>query len=190
MYDLIVIGSGPGGYIAAIRAAQLGMKVACVERYSTFGGTCLNVGCIPSKAMLVSSEHFAEAQHGFEAHGIEVSNLSLNLDKMLERKRSVVKSLTDGVAYLFKKNKIDGIQGHATIKDKHTVEVNNDGDIKTLETESILIATGSKPIALNGVNFDKKDIVDSTGALEFSSVPKHLMIIGAGVPTMVEAVAY
>lgn len=181
MYDLIVIGSGPGGYIAAIRAAQLGMKVACVERYSTFGGTCLNVGCIPSKAMLVSSEHFAEAQHGFEAHGIEVSNLTLNLDKMLERKRSVVKSLTDGVAYLFKKNKIDGIQGHATIKDKHTVEVNNNGEVRTLETESILIATGSKPIALNGVNFDKKDIVDSTGALEFDSVPKHLMIIGAGV---------
>ena len=181
MYDLIVIGSGPGGYIAAIRAAQLGMKVACVERYPTFGGTCLNVGCIPSKAMLVSSEHYEEARHGFEAHGIEVDAVKLNLDKMLERKQGVVKQLTDGVAYLFKKNKIDGIQGHATITDKNTVSVELDGETQTLETKRVLIATGSKPVSLPGVEFDKEFIVDSTAALEFTEVPKHLVIIGAGV---------
>lgn len=181
MYDLIVIGSGPGGYIAAIRAAQLGMKVACVERYPTFGGTCLNVGCIPSKAMLVSSEHYEEARHGFEAHGIEVDSVKLNLDKMLERKNSVVRQLTDGVAYLFKKNKIEGIQGHATITGKNTVNVELNGETKSIEGKRILLATGSKPSTLPGVNFDKEYIVDSTAALEFAEVPKHLVIIGAGV---------
>lgn len=182
MYDLVVIGSGPGGYIASIRAAQLGMKVACVERYSTYGGTCLNVGCIPSKAMLESSERFAEVQTHFADHGIEVGDVSLNLAKMLERKDKVVAGGTNGIEFLFKKNKIDGFQGWGTIKSVNAVEVKgDDGEVKTLETKKILIATGSKPFALPGVEYDKKHIVDSTGALEFDAVPEHLVVIGAGV---------
>lgn len=182
MYDLIVIGSGPGGYIAAIRAAQLGLKVACIERYATFGGTCLNVGCIPSKALLVSSEHFEGTKHHMAEHGIEVSDVSLNLDKMLERKRGVVNQLTDGVAYLFRKNKIDGIQGHATILSAQKVKVvDGEGNARELDAKRLLIATGSKPISLPGITIDKDRIVDSTGALEFKEVPKHLIIIGAGV---------
>jgi len=182
MYDLVVIGSGPGGYISAIRAAQLGMNVACIERYSTYGGTCLNVGCIPSKAMLDSSERYAEIKHGLEDHGIGVSDLSLDLSKMLSRKSGVVKSLTDGIAFLFKKNKIDGKQGWGTIVDANHVKVTaEDGSEEVLETKRILIATGSKPISLPGIEIDKDRIVDSTGALEFEQVPDHLVIIGAGV---------
>ena len=182
MYDLVVIGSGPGGYIAAIRAAQLGMKVACIERYATYGGTCLNVGCIPSKAMLESSERFAEVQSHFADHGIEVGDVSLNLAKMMERKDKVVAGGTNGIVFLFKKNKIDGFHGWGTIKSVNAVEVkSDDGEVKTLETKKILIATGSKPFALPGVEYDKKHIVDSTGALEFDAVPEHLVVIGAGV---------
>ncbi len=184
MYDLIVIGSGPGGYISAIRAAQLGMKVACVERYATYGGTCLNVGCIPSKAMLDSSERFAEASHGLEEHGISIGSVSLDIAKMLERKNKVVESLVNGVAFLFKKNKIDGINGRwGRVKSASSVELLDDeGNVTdTLETKRILIATGSKPISLPGITIDKDRIVDSTGALEFDEVPKHLIIIGAGV---------
>ena len=182
MYDLVVIGSGPGGYIAAIRAAQLGMKVACVERYSTFGGTCLNVGCIPSKAMLDSSERYAEVTHSLADHGIEVGEVKLDLSKMLERKESVVGQLVGGVDYLFKKNKVDGKHGWGTILDKNTVEVAaEDGTKEKLETKRILIATGSKPISLPGIEIDKSRVVDSTGALEFTEVPEHLAIIGAGV---------
>ena len=182
MYDLVVIGSGPGGYIAAIRAAQLGMKVACVERYSTFGGTCLNVGCIPSKAMLDSSERFAEVSHHLADHGIEVEGVSLDLGKMQERKRQVVSELVGGVAYLFKKNGIEGKHGWGTIVDEKRVKVTPDeGEAETLETKKILIATGSKPISIPGVDLDGNRIVDSTGALEFEEVPEHLVIIGAGV---------
>ncbi len=182
MYDLVVIGSGPGGYIASIRAAQLGMNVACVERYSTFGGTCLNVGCIPSKALLESSERFAEVQNHFQDHGIEVGDVSLNLEKMLKRKDDIVSSLVQGIDYLFGKNKIEGIHGWATIKDVNTVEVTNDeGETQTLETKKILIATGSKPFALPGVEYDKEFIIDSTGGLELDEVPEHLVVIGAGV---------
>ena len=182
MYDLVVIGSGPGGYIASIRAAQLGMKVACVERYPAFGGTCLNVGCIPSKALLESSERFAEAQNHLGAHGIEIGEVSLDLETMLARKDQVVESGTKGIEYLFGKNEIDGIHGWGTIVDTNTVEVtDDDGDKKTLETERILIATGSKPIGLPGVEFDKEYIVDSTWALQFEEVPDHLVVIGAGV---------
>ncbi len=183
MYDLVVIGSGPGGYIASIRAAQLGMKVACVERYPTFGGTCLNVGCIPSKALLESSERFAEARDHFEDHGIEIGDLELNLEKMLGRKDSVVSSLVQGIEYLFNKNGIDGIQGWGTIVDENTVEISDDdGEVtQTLETDKILIATGSKPRELPGAEFDKEYIVDSTGALEFEEVPERLVVIGAGV---------
>ena len=182
MYDLVVIGSGPGGYIAAIRAAQLGMKVACVERYSTFGGTCLNVGCIPSKAMLDSSERYAEVTHSLADHGIEVGEVKLDLSKMLARKESVVGQLVGGIDFLFKKNKVDGKHGWGTILDKNTVEVTaEDGSKEKLETKRILIATGSKPISLPGIELDKSRIVDSTGALEFTEVPEHLAIIGAGV---------
>ncbi|MFW5968498.1 MAG: dihydrolipoyl dehydrogenase [Persicimonas sp.] len=182
MYDLVVIGSGPGGYIGAIRAAQLGMKVACVEKYDTFGGTCLNVGCIPSKALLESSEKFAEAQHELGDHGIEVGDVGLDLDKMQSRKEEVVGSLVNGVDYLFGKNDVEGIHGTATIVDKNTVEVDlNDGDTQTLETEKILIATGSKPTALPGIEYDDEYVVDSTWALEFDEVPEHMIVIGAGI---------
>ena len=181
MYDLVVIGSGPGGYIGAIRAAQLGMKVACVEKYSSYGGTCLNVGCIPSKALLESSERFEEVQHALSDHGVEVGDVKLNLAKMQERKAGIVSQLTGGVAFLFKKNKIDGFTGVGTIKDKNTVEVNTTDGKQTLETKRILIATGSKPSSVPGVEIDKDRIVDSTGALLFEAVPEHLIVIGAGV---------
>lgn len=182
MYDLVVIGSGPGGYVAAIRAAQLGMNVACVEKYDTFGGTCLNVGCIPSKALLESSHKFHDANEELADHGINVDGVELDLEKMQGRKSEIVDGLTGGVKFLFGKNKIDGIHGTATIQDKNTVVVaQEDGESKTLETEKILIATGSKPTAIPGVEYDKETIVDSTWALEFSEVPEHLVIIGAGV---------
>ena len=182
MYDLVVIGSGPGGYIASIRAAQLDMKVACVERYPTFGGTCLNVGCIPSKALLESSERFAEARDHFADHGIEIDEVSLNLEKMLARKDQIVSSLVQGIDFLFNKNGVDGYHGWGTIIDENTVEVtDDDGETQTLETKRILIATGSKPFELPGVEFDKENIVDSTAALEFEEVPEHLVVIGAGV---------
>ena len=177
MYDLVVIGSGPGGYVASIRAAQLGMKVACVEKYDTLGGTCLNVGCIPSKALLESSERFEEAQHALADHGIDIEGVKLDLDKMMARKVDIVGQLTGGIAFLFKKNGIDPVQGHGKITGPNTVQV---GD-KTLEAKRILIATGSKPSSIPGVTIDKDRIVDSTGALAFDSVPEHLVVIGAGV---------
>ncbi len=183
MYDLVVIGSGPGGYIASIRAAQLGMKVACVERYPTFGGTCLNVGCIPSKALLDSSERYVEARDHLGDHGISVGDVTFDVEKMQARKRQVVKSGTQGIEYLFKKNDIDGIQGWGTIVDTETVRVSDDDGEETqvLKTKKILIATGSKPISLPGIELDKENIVDSTWALEFEEVPEHLVVIGAGV---------
>ncbi len=181
MYDLIVIGSGPGGYIAAIRAAQLGMKVACVEKYDTFGGTCLNVGCIPSKALLESSERFEEAQHSLADHGIELGDVKLDLAKMMARKNQIVGQLTGGVGFLFKKNGIDGFHGTATITSANTVRVVSGEDKNVLETKRILIATGSKPSSIPGVTIDKDRIVDSTGALLLDPVPKHLVVIGAGV---------
>ncbi|MFP4600910.1 MAG: dihydrolipoyl dehydrogenase [Persicimonas sp.] len=182
MYDLVVIGSGPGGYIAAIRAGQLGMNVACVEKYDTFGGTCLNVGCIPSKALLESSEKFAEVSHEFADHGINVGEVELDLDKMQQRKRNVVEGSTKGIEFLFGKYNVEGIHGTASIKDKSHVEVVlGDGETRTLETDKILIATGSKPTALPGIEYDDETIVDSTWALEFSEVPEHLIVIGAGV---------
>ncbi len=183
MYDVVVIGSGPGGYIAAIRAAQLDMKVACVERYPTFGGTCLNVGCIPSKALLESSERFVEANEKFEAHGIDIGEVSLNFGQMQNHKEEVVSGLVNGVKYLFDKNEVDGIHGWGRIADENTVEVtDDDGEVQqTLETKNIIIATGSKPLELPGAEFDKECIVDSTGALEFEDVPDHLVVIGAGV---------
>ena len=174
-FDLIVIGAGPGGYVAAIRAAQLGLRVACVER-QYLGGTCLNVGCIPSKALLESSHHFHDAKHAFAKHGIIASDVKLDLATMLKRKDEVVKGLTGGVGFLFKKHKITHLNGHGTITGPTTVDV---GGTK-YEARNILIATGSAPIQIGGLPFDGKMILDSTGALAISEVPKKLLIVGGG----------
>jgi dihydrolipoamide dehydrogenase len=178
-YDLVVIGAGPGGYVAAIRAAQLGMKVACVDKRRILGGTCLNVGCIPSKALLQSSEKFAEAQHSLAEHGVKIGKVGLDLDKMLARKDDVVDGLTKGIAFLFKKNKIDQITGSARITAPDTVEVSDPASV-TLKTKKILIATGSESAPLPGVDIDEERIVTSTGALILSKVPEHLVVVGGG----------
>jgi len=175
-YDLVVIGAGPGGYIAAIRAAQLGMKVACIDKRGTFGGTCLNVGCIPSKALLQSSHKLAEAKSHFAEHGITLGAVDVDLPTMMKRKDEVVKTLTSGVAGLFKKNKVDGIVGAATIKAPGQVAV----DGKTLATKRILIATGSDVARLPGIEIDEKHIVSSTGALALAKVPGHFVVVGGG----------
>jgi dihydrolipoamide dehydrogenase len=180
-YDLVVIGGGPGGYVAAIRAAQLGLKTACVEMRGALGGTCLNVGCIPSKALLQSSEYYHEAQHSFADHGIVVKP-KLDLKAMMGRKDKVVSDLTKGIEFLFKKNKIDYVKGRGHIDGPGKVSVTEGPDKgKVLETKNILIATGSESTPLPGVEVDEKTIVTSTGALEFDRVPKHLVVIGAGV---------
>lgn len=176
-YDLVVIGGGPGGYVAAIKAAQLGLKVACVEKRGALGGTCLNVGCIPSKALLDITHKYHEASHGFEELGLKAS-VKADLKKIMARKEDVVKGLTQGIEGLFKKNKVDYVKGHGTITGKNTVTV--DGK-EALKTKNILIATGSEVMPLPGVEIDQKRIVDSTGALQLSEVPKHLVIIGGGV---------
>ena len=180
VYDLIVIGAGPGGYVAAIRAAQLGMKVACVDK-GWWGGTCLNVGCIPSKAMLDSSNRYYEAKTKLAGHGINIGNLSLDLPKLLARKDQVVKAMTGGITYLFKKNKVDPFTGTGRIAAKDTVEVKTaDGKTTTLKTKKILIATGSIPTELPGLPFDGKFVVTSTEALDFKEVPKKLIVVGGG----------
>ena len=178
-YDLVVIGAGPGGYVAAIRAAQLGMKVACVEKEPALGGTCLRIGCIPSKALLDSSELFEKAQEGLEVHGVKTSGVELDLVAMMRRKDKVVKGLTGGVASLFKKNGIKHLRGAARIAGAGTVSVSAP-DAVTLETKSILIATGSQPTPLPGVGFDGKQVVGSEEALSFPEVPKRLLVVGAG----------
>jgi dihydrolipoyl dehydrogenase len=182
-FDLVVIGGGPGGYVAAIRAAQLGMSVACVEKRGTLGGTCLNVGCIPSKAMLQSSHHFEMAGHEFAAHGIQTSGLKLDLAAMMKRKNAVVADLTKGIDFLLKKNKITRLLGAASIKDGSTVIVDPGKGKKkqTLKAENILIATGSETTPLPGVEIDEKRIVSSTGALDLQKVPKKMIVIGAGI---------
>ena len=182
-YDLVVIGSGPGGYVAAIRAAQLGLRTACVEKDATLGGTCLNVGCIPSKALLESSERFAEAKRGLSTHGVNVSGVELDLKKMLKRKDSIVKQLTGGVDFLFKKNKIERVQGLGRLAATGVVEVlDASGEVTaSLQTKNILIATGSAPISVPGVTLDGEQVVTSTEALCFDEVPAHLVVIGAGV---------
>ncbi len=180
-YDLVVIGAGPGGYVAAIRASQLGMKVACVEKRAALGGTCLNVGCIPSKALLDSSELYHLAKSRFANHGIQVGNVGLELKTMLARKDKVVKDLTDGLRFLFKKNKIDPVFGVARLTSPTTVAVrNNDGGETHLEAKHILLATGSVPVELPFLKFDGKSIVSSTEALCFESVPEHLVVVGGG----------
>lgn len=179
-YDVVVIGSGPGGYVAAIRCAQLGMKTAIVEKYSTFGGTCLNVGCIPSKALLDSSEHYHNANHTFKTHGIDIKGLNVNLAQMIARKNEVVKQNTDGISYLMKKNKIDTYEGHASFKNKNTIVVNGKKEV-VLETNNTIIATGSKPSTLPFITIDKKRVITSTEALNLTEIPKHLVLIGGGV---------
>jgi dihydrolipoamide dehydrogenase len=176
-FDLIVIGSGPGGYVCAIRAAQLGMKVACVEKRETLGGTCLNIGCIPSKALLQSSENFEEAAHKFADHGILVDGVKLDLARMQARKGEVVGANVKGVEFLFRKNKITWLKGAGKITAPGKVEVAG----IPYETKNIVIATGSESVPLRGVEVDEKRIVTSTGALELESVPKHLVVIGGGV---------
>lgn len=181
-FDVVVIGSGPGGYVAAIRCAQLGMKTALIEKYNTLGGTCLNVGCIPSKALLDSSEHFYNAQHSFKTHGIDVGSLRLNLPQMIKRKAEVVKQTCDGINFLMKKNKITVLNGHAGFVEKNKIEISKaDGTKEQVETAKTIIATGSKPISLPGIDIDKKRIITSTEALELKEVPKHLIIVGGGV---------
>ena len=177
-YDLIVIGAGPGGYVAAIRAAQLGLKTACVESRETLGGTCLNVGCIPSKALLHASEMFHEAQSGSLAKfGIDFSGVSLNLDQMHAEKAKAVGELTGGIEFLFKKNKVDWLKGRAAFTSANSVDVSG----KSYTAKNIMIATGSSVTPLPGVEIDQKIIVDSTGALALPKVPKHLVVIGGGV---------
>ncbi len=181
-YDLIVIGSGPGGYVCAIRAAQLGMKTAVIEKMSTFGGTCLNIGCIPSKALLNASELYEEATHKFADMGIKVGKPSVDLAAMLKYKEKGVEGNVKGVDYLFKKNKIESFIGTGRITAPGKVEVRAaDGKTRVLETKNIVIATGSDVTRLNGIDIDEKRIVSSTGALELGKVPQKLLIVGAGI---------
>ena len=181
-YDLIVIGSGPGGYVAAIRAGQLGMKTALIEKYATLGGTCLNVGCIPSKALLDSSEHYYNAAHTFSSHGIELADLKVDLAQMVSRKGEVVKQNVDGIQYLMKKNKVDVYHGLGSFVDKNTVKVTQEeGSAQELKAKHIIIATGSKPASLPFIKLDKERIITSTEALNLKEIPKHLVIIGGGV---------
>jgi dihydrolipoamide dehydrogenase len=181
-YDLIVIGSGPGGYVCAIRAAQLGLKTAMVEKWPTFGGTCLNIGCIPSKAMLNASELYEEAAHKFAGMGIKVGTPAIDLATMLNYKQQAVDSNVKGVDYLFRKNKIETFHGAGRIAAPGKVEVKDaDGKSQVLDTKAIVIATGSDVARLNGIDIDEKRIVSSTGALDLSNVPKKLLIVGAGI---------
>ena len=181
-YDVTVIGGGPGGYVAAIRAAQLGMRVALVEKRATLGGTCLNVGCIPSKALLHSSHLFEEAGHGFANHGIKAGKLELNLKAMMAHKNGVVGDTVKGVDYLMKKNKITRLLGSGAIAGPGSVTVTPEkGKAETLTTKNIVIATGSDVASLGGVDIDEKQIVSSTGALKLSKVPKKMIVVGAGV---------
>ncbi|MEM9834893.1 MAG: dihydrolipoyl dehydrogenase [Bacteroidota bacterium] len=181
-YDLTIIGSGPGGYVAAIRASQLGMKVALVERYNSLGGTCLNVGCIPSKALLDSSEHYHNAAHRFEEHGIDLKSLKVNMPQMIARKNAVVEQTVKGVQFLMNKNKVDVFYGHGTFTSPQTVKVAlNEGGEQTIESDKFIIATGSKPITPAMMNYDKKRVITSTEALNIDKVPKRMVIVGGGV---------
>lgn len=182
-YDVTVIGSGPGGYVAAIRCAQLGLKTALVEKYSTLGGTCLNVGCIPSKALLDSSEHYHNAVHTFKEHGIDLKSApAVNLPQMIKRKQDVIDQTVAGIQYLMKKNKIDVYHGHGSFKDTNTISVaKSDGSLTEIASINAIIATGSKPASLPFIEVDKKRIITSTEALQLKEVPKHMIIIGGGV---------
>ena len=188
MYDVVVIGSGPAGYVAAIRASQLGLKTACVEDYinesgdMTLGGTCLNVGCIPSKALLDSSHRYSDALNHLDSHGIGIEKVDLDIPVMMQRKDDIVKKLTGGISGLFAANKVVSIHGRGKVLANSMIEITKtDGSIELVETKNIIIATGSSPIQIPSAIFDNKNIVDSTGALEFNKVPKTVGVIGAGV---------
>jgi len=180
-FDVAIIGSGPGGYVCAIRCAQLGMKTALIEKYNSLGGTCLNVGCIPSKALLDSSEHYHNANHTFKEHGIQISGLKSDIKQMIARKDGVVKQTVDGINYLMKKNKITVINGTGSLKSKNTITIDDGKKKSEIEALKIVLATGSKPSDLAGVTVDKKRVITSTEALTLKEVPKHMVIIGGGV---------
>lgn len=181
-YKVTIIGSGPGGYVAAIRCAQLGLKTAIVEKYPTLGGTCLNVGCIPSKALLDSSEHYHQAAHSFELHGIKTGKLTVDMNQMIGRKNDVVSQTCAGINFLMKKNKIDVFQGVGSFVDKNTIKITKeDGSSETITSEKVIIATGSKPVTPAAFNYDKKRIITSTEALNLAEIPKRMTVIGAGV---------
>ncbi len=181
IYDLVIIGSGPGGYVAAIRAGQLGLKTAIIEKYNTLGGTCLNVGCIPSKALLDSSEHFHQLKHSFIDHGIKTEKVSLDLAQMITRKNEAVSQTCEGVKFLMKKHKTDVFFGHGSFKDAtHIKVVGEDKKETILETKKVIIATGSKPITPPSMGYDRKRVITSTEALNITDLPKHMVIIGAG----------
>jgi len=181
-YDVVVIGSGPGGYVAAIRCAQLGMKTAIIEKYNTLGGTCLNVGCIPSKALLDSSHHYEDALKHFEEHGIEIpGEVKLNFEKMISRKQGVVDMTTKGIDFLMNKNKIDVLHGMGSFVDATHIAITSEDKTETVEAKNVIIATGSKPSTLPFITLDKERVITSTEALSLTEVPKHLMVIGGGV---------
>jgi dihydrolipoamide dehydrogenase len=181
-FDVVVIGSGPGGYVSAIRCAQLGMKTAIIEKYSTMGGTCLNVGCIPSKALLDSSHHFEEASKNFSNHGININGeISLDFSKMISRKNDVVSQTTKGIEFLMKKNNIKVYNGFGSFVDKNKVKIKSSDEEIVIESKNIIIATGSKPASLPFIKLDKERVITSTEALNLKEIPKHLIIIGGGV---------
>ena len=181
-FDVVVIGSGPGGYVSAIRCAQLGMKTAIIEKYSTMGGTCLNVGCIPSKALLDSSHHFEEASKNFSNHGININGeISLDFNKMISRKNDVVSQTTKGIEFLMKKNNIKVYNGFGSFVDKNKVKIKSTDEEIVIESKNIIIATGSKPASLPFIKLDKERVITSTEALNLKEIPKHLIIIGGGV---------
>ena len=179
-FDVIVIGGGPGGYVCAIRSSQLGLKTACVESRGTLGGTCLNVGCIPSKSLLNLSENFHKAKKDFKNQGIEISDIKLNIDKMMQNKAKSVQVLTKGVEFLLKKNKVSYLRGKGVIFSPNDVVVYDGSDKKSYKAKNIVIATGSAPLTLPGIDIDEKNILSSTGALSLNKVPKSLAIIGGG----------
>ena len=179
-FDIAIIGSGPGGYVAAIRAAQLGMKVACIEKEKTLGGTCLNIGCIPSKALLNSSEKFNELSKHAEEHGITASKINIDVTKLMQRKEKIVKQLTTGIGFLFKKNKITHILGKASFSDKKTILVSSANGDKKIIAKNFIVATGSTSIEIPSIPVDEKQIVTSTGALSLQTIPKSLLVIGGG----------
>ncbi|MFZ3274187.1 MAG: dihydrolipoyl dehydrogenase [Lutibacter sp.] len=181
-YDVAIIGSGPGGYVAAIRCAQLGLKTAIIEKYSTLGGTCLNVGCIPSKALLDSSHHYYDATKHFATHGIEVSGLKINFEQMISRKKEVVDQTSGGINFLMDKNKVTVFQGVGSFADATHINITKtDGSSEKIEASNIIIATGSKPAMLPFIKMNKKRIITSTEALSLTEIPKHLIVIGGGV---------
>ena len=181
-HDVVIIGGGPGGYVAAIKAAQLGLKTACIEKRGSLGGTCLNVGCIPSKAMLNNSHIYHQILHDTKNRGIDVGDVKLNLATMMKAKDTSVKGLTSGVEFLFKKNGVEYVKGSASFKNEHEVDVKLlDGGDRTLKGKNIIIATGSEATPFPGLEFDEKRIVSSTGALELKEVPKKMIVIGGGI---------